>query len=203
VTDPKLTVSDEELVRKTRAGSRRSFEELMDRYSPRLFHFLKPKLSSDQDIEDIIQETFFKIYKNISRYNPKWKVSTWIYTAAYRLTVSHFRFRKKREPKVMTQHTVLTPEDRYIKQKNNQFIWDKAQNLKPSYYRVLWLRYAEDLSTKDIAKIMRRTDLAVRLLLYKARMNLAELLQKEEDFQKNEARSALEWTTVKYEENKG
>ncbi|MBD3415200.1 MAG: sigma-70 family RNA polymerase sigma factor [Candidatus Aminicenantes bacterium] len=203
MTDPNLTVSDEELVRKTRAGSRRSFEILVDRYSPRLFHFLRPKISSDQDIEDIIQETFFKIYRNIFRYNSKWKVSTWIYTAAYRLSVSHFRSQKNRAVRHRIQEDELTPEEKYFKQIKRQNIWKQAKHLKPDHYRVLWLRYAEDLSSKEIAKIMRRTDLAVRLLLYRARLNLAELLQKKKDFQKNEASSALEWSTVRYEENKG
>ncbi len=201
--DSSLAVSDEELVQKTKTGSRHSFEELVERYTPRLFHFLQPKIVSDQDIEDIIQETFFKIYKNISRYNPKWKVSTWIYTAAYRLAVSHFRSKKKREDKKMPGNKVLTPEEKYINQKKNQLIWQKAKGLKPDQYKALWLRYAEGMSSKEIAKVMRRTDLAVRHLLYRARANLAELVQEDPSLY-NEARCSDSGSlNVNYGENKG
>lgn len=198
-----LAVSDEELVRKVKAGSRQSFEEIVKRYTPRLFHFLKPKISSEQDIEDIIQETFFKIYKNIFRYNSKWKVSTWIYTAAYRVAVSHFRSMKKRGNRKIPEKNVLTPEEKYFNQKKQGLIWEKAKNLKPAYYRVLWLRYAEEMSSKEISKVMHRTDMAVRLLLYRARTNLADLIQKELS-PKNETQFSNSGSlNINYEENKG
>lgn len=201
--DLSLAVSDEELVQRAKTGSRHSFEGLVERYTPRLFHFLQPKIASDQDIEDIIQETFFKIYKNISRYNPKWKVSTWIYTAAYRLAVSHFRSKKKNEDKKMPENKVLTPEEKYINQKKHQLIWQKARDLKPAQYRALWLRYAEEMSIKEIANVMRRTDLAVRLLLYRARENLAGMIQ-EDLSQNNEGRCSDPGSLdINYGENKG
>ena len=86
----KLT-TDEELALEAQAGSRRCFEELTARYSSKLYHFLRPKISNVSDVEDIIQETFYKLYKNIFRYDPKWKFSTWLFTIATRLAYSHFR----------------------------------------------------------------------------------------------------------------
>jgi RNA polymerase sigma-70 factor (ECF subfamily) len=203
VNESGLAVSDEELVQETKTGSRHSFEELVERYTPRLFHFLQPKIASDQDIEDIIQETFFKIYKNISRYNPKWKVSTWIYTTAYRLAVSHFRSHKKREDRKMPENKVLTPEEKFIDQKKHQLIWRKAKKLKPSQYRAFWLRYAEGMSSKEIAKVMRRTDLAARLLLYRARANLTELVQEDLSLSNESQCSDSGSLNINYGENKG
>ena len=89
-------ISDEELALEAQDGSRRCFEELVARYSPKIFHFLQPKISSLQDIEDIIQETFFKLYRNMAQYDSNWKFSTWIYTAANRMAVSHYRTKQKR-----------------------------------------------------------------------------------------------------------
>jgi len=84
-------LSDKELVSKVVAGSQASFEELVYRYSPRLFHFLRHKVSTDEDIKDLIQETFLKAFRNIDRYNPDFKFSTWLYTIAVRLAISDYR----------------------------------------------------------------------------------------------------------------
>ena len=62
--------TDEELAREARAGSRPAFEELALRYKRRLFVYLRPRLASDQDTEDMVQETFLKLYRNIDRYDP-------------------------------------------------------------------------------------------------------------------------------------
>ena len=93
----KKQATDEELALEAQAGSRRCFEELIARYSPKLFHFLRPKIYNVSDIEDIIQETFYKLYRNIFRYDSKWKFSTWLYTAVNRQAISHFRANKKKE----------------------------------------------------------------------------------------------------------
>ncbi|MEE8378054.1 MAG: sigma factor, partial [Candidatus Aminicenantaceae bacterium] len=70
MNDRPKPITDKELALEAQAGSRRCFEELAERYSSKLFHFLRPKISNVSDIEDIIQETFYKLYKNIFRYDP-------------------------------------------------------------------------------------------------------------------------------------
>src|SRR5512136_2067694 len=88
---PTAERTDEELAREARAGSRRSFEELATRYKRRLFVFLRPRLVSDQDAEDMVQETFLKLYRNIGGYDTDRRFSTWIYTSATRLAIDAFR----------------------------------------------------------------------------------------------------------------
>ena len=83
--------TDEELAREARAGSRRSFEELAGRYRRRLFVYFRPRLGSDQDAEDMVQETLLKLYRNIGSYDPAFRFSTWLYTAASRLATSTWR----------------------------------------------------------------------------------------------------------------
>jgi len=86
--------TDEELAGEARAGSRRSFEELALRYKRRLFVFFRPRLGSDQDAEDMVQETFLKIFRNIESYDPAYRFSTWLYTSAHRLAISSYRKKK-------------------------------------------------------------------------------------------------------------
>lgn len=56
-------------------------------------------------------------------------------------------------------------------------IWNLARNLKPREYEVLWLRYAEDLSVKDIAKAMKKTQIGIRTLLHRSRLRLGRKLR--------------------------
>lgn len=195
--------SDEELALEAQAGSRRCFEELATRYGPKIYCFLRPKIFSDQDIEDIIQQTFFNLFRNISRYDPKWKFSTWIYTAANRLAISHYRSRQKRDFSQLPAYTISDPQEKLLKAEQSQNIWIKAQNLKPEQYEALWLRYVEDMSSQEIAKIMRKTNVAVRILLHRARLNLAKQFCADPEFGKDIVPSGSEGKNLNYRENQG
>ena len=195
--------TDEELALEAQAGSRRCFEELIERYSPKLFNFLRPKIASNQDIEDIIQETFFKLYKNIFRYDPKWKFSTWIYTATNRMAISFYRSKKKKNVTELPTYIDEDPAEMLLKKTQTENIWKLARNLKSDYYDVLWLRYVEEMSLKEIAKIMRKTAVAVRLLLHRARLNLAKQFQFDSEFKKDIVRAGSGGENLNYTENQG
>ena len=197
------SLSDEELALEAQAGSRLCFEELAARYGPKIFHYLRPKISSDQDIEDIIQETFFKLYRNISRYDPRWKFSTWIYTVVNRMAISHYRSKRKRDLSGIPAYTDADPAEKLERERLNQNIWIRAQDLKPEQYEALWLRYAEDMSSQEIAKVMRKTNVAVRILLHRARLKLAKQFQSDPEFGKDVVRSGLGGKNLHYRENRG
>lgn len=182
---------DEDLALQAKAGERLSFEELVDRYSGRLYHFLQPKIASGQDIEDIVQEAFLKAYRNIDRYNPQWKFSTWIYTIANRLAIDYFRGQAKEDAEVIPEENELNPEEQYVEHIEKQNLWRKARKLKPDYYKVLWMRYAEGMTNKEIARVMGRTSMAVRMLVRRAKMNLAEELEPGSSGAKEKARPSV------------
>jgi RNA polymerase sigma-70 factor (ECF subfamily) len=172
--DPIGQKTDEELAREARAGSRRSFEELALRYKRRLFVYFRPRLGSDQDAEDLVQETFLKLYRNIHNYDPAHRFSTWLYTSANRLAISSYR-RKRTEagrlgPEV-ADDTAGLPRPIAGETRSTE-LWDAARALDGNQYRVLWLRYGEDLTIEEIAASIGKSRLAVRLLLHRARTNL-------------------------------
>jgi RNA polymerase sigma-70 factor (ECF subfamily) len=168
-------LTDEELALRVAAGSRPCYEELVYRYTSRLFHFLRARIGSDQDTEDLVQETFLKTYRNIERYDPEWKFSTWIYTVALRLSISFYRSRKKPGTPQELQSREPNPEDLVIQKQESQNIWSLARGLKRKQFQSLWLRYAEDMSTQEIAELLRVTPVQVRVMLHRGRTNLAKL----------------------------
>ncbi len=165
------------------AGSRPSFEELVSRYAPRLFYFLRAKSQSDQDIEDLVQETFLRAFQNIDRFNSRWKFSTWLYTLAVRLAISRYRSQKTKfsrpvpegpEGSYLGPPEIMIEKEEAQKHKN---IWNLAVSLDPKQYEALWLRYAEDMPIKDIARAMKKSQPGVRVLLHRARLNLGEKIR--------------------------
>ena len=169
-------LSDEELAAAAQAGSRRSFEELVHRYTHRLYYFLRPKMSTRQDTEDLVQETFLKTYRNISRFDSTYKFSTWLYTTAARLVISFYRKRQVSEPVLENPTSTPDPQDQAIAAEKARDLWDMARKLQPQQYQALWLRYAEDLSLKEIASVMKKNQVHVRVLLHRARSNLIKKL---------------------------
>ncbi len=171
-------LSDEELASKTAEGSRSLFEELVSRYSRRLFYFLRHRTGSDEDIEDLVQETFLKAFKSIDRFDPERKFSTWLYTIASREAISHHRANKKMKHSPAGTSSLPGPEEVVIRKEESQNIWELAAKLPKKEYEALWLYYAEEMPIKDIARVTKKSPITVRVLLYRARLKLAERIDK-------------------------
>jgi RNA polymerase sigma-70 factor (ECF subfamily) len=174
---------DEELAAEAAAGSRAAFEELVSRYTLRLFHFLRRRSGSAEDTEDIVQETFLRAYRNIDRYDARWKFSTWLYTVAGRLAVSRHRTIKVRtlglDPESLACQSPGPQEFLAAKEEGDELrrnIWGLARTLRPSEYEALWLRYAEAMPVKEIARALGKTQVGVRALLHRSRLKLGKKL---------------------------
>jgi len=178
-----MNPTDEELAARAAAGSRPAFEELVSRYSLRLFHFLRSRSGSDEDIEDLVQETFLRAFRNIARYDPQRRFSTWLYTVAIRLSISRQRSRRERplplgpegpeHPSPGPQESLARKEE--AREAGN--IWLIARTMKANEYEVLWLRYAEEMPVKEIARAMKRSLVGVRVLLHRSRVKLGKKLR--------------------------
>jgi len=177
-----VKLTDEELAARAASGVRPAFDELVSRYGPRLFHFLRTRSGSDEDVEDLVQETFLKAYRNIGRYDPGRRFSTWLYTIAFRLSISRLRSQGARPSPLDPEgpeHESPGPQETLIRNEEARKaggIWVLARTLKPSEYEVLWLRYAEEMPMKDIASAMKKSLVGVRVLLHRSRLKLGKKL---------------------------
>ena len=89
-------MSDEDLMEQFQAGTVEAFNILVDRYSERLMHYLYGFLGDTKRCEDLLQETFLRVYRNRHSYQRIAKFSTWLYTIAGNLARSEYRKRKRR-----------------------------------------------------------------------------------------------------------
>jgi RNA polymerase sigma-70 factor, ECF subfamily len=163
---------DEELACQAQAGSRRCFERLVRRYAIRLFHYLRPRTASDQDAEDLLQETFLRTYSHIGSFDPRYRFSTWIYTIATRLLYSHYRRERPIEIPPDTAATFRGPDEEMLHEEEGRLLWQTARKLPADQYQALWLRYVEDMAPQAIAQIMKKSRLHTHVLLHRARINM-------------------------------
>jgi RNA polymerase sigma-70 factor (ECF subfamily) len=167
----------EELARRSQQGCRASFAELVERYGLRLFRFLRSKTDNPQDTEDLVQDTFVKAYENIHRYKDSWKFSTWLFTIAARLAYSHFRRSRSFQTVEDIELNDTEPVQMLAEKETQKNLWALARDLSVNQYHALWLKYQQGMSIKEIALVLRKSQVNVKVLLYRARINLAKKLQ--------------------------
>ncbi|NIR65773.1 MAG: sigma-70 family RNA polymerase sigma factor [candidate division Zixibacteria bacterium] len=170
-------LSPEELARRSQQGCRRSFAELAERYGISLFRFLRYKTNNIQDAEDLVQESFVRAYENIHRYNDSWKFSTWLFAIAARLASSYFRKSRSFQKIEDIGSSTSEPGQMVIDKETRQGLWALARGLSMNQYQALWLKYGQDMSIKEIARVLRKSQVNVKVLLYRARINLAKKLK--------------------------
>jgi RNA polymerase sigma-70 factor (ECF subfamily) len=177
----RLEASPEELALRAQRGSMPAFAELVDRFEARLFNFLLRRVASAADAEDLTQEAFLRAWQRIDTYRSKWRFSTWLFTIGLRLAVSQGRKRAALAPaERLRDEPVMPPQDLHIALEHAEersSIWAMVgRALGPEQQSALWLRYVEGMAVKDIAAVLGRTQVSVRVMLFRARAVLAQKL---------------------------
>jgi RNA polymerase sigma-70 factor, ECF subfamily len=177
-------LSDESLVLRAQSGSMDAFELIVARFEGRLFNFIARRLGLrhlNSDAEDLTQETFLRAWRGVREFRPEHRFSTWLFTIASRLVVDHQRHRHVRLAGVQriaeeairreqTPHRAEVESDRAAGGR----LWSIAsQVLSEEQHAALWLRYAEDLSPGEVARVLGKNEVAVRVMLFRARQALA------------------------------
>jgi RNA polymerase sigma-70 factor (ECF subfamily) len=175
--------SPEELVREARAGSESSYAALIERFQRPLYQYLRLRLQSAGDAEELVHETFVRAWRNLDRYDETWRVSTWLFTIARREAVS---FLRRRHPTHPAEGAAVAFDPRpepmaaLVAEEGREALWDLARRLlSGDQFDALWLRYAEDLTPREIAQVHQRDASAVRVMLFRARQSLAHHLRAE------------------------
>lgn len=169
-----------ELVRASQGGSVRAFEDLVRLHTPRVFNFLFHMTRHRQDAEDLTQQTFVKAYQHMDRVDPERPLIHWLLTIARRTALNHFRAAKSWDelPATLSDTSTDSPAAHAEQTDGTGQVWDRARRLlSEKEYSVLWLRFGEELSTEETARIVGLTQPHVKILLFRARQRLMKSLK--------------------------
>lgn len=181
---------ESELVAKAKAGDADAFSSLISRYERKIYRLAKHITDSDEDAEDVLQETFLKAYEHIDGFQGNSKFYTWIVRIAVNEALMKLRKRKSdktvsldESPEGVEEPVVReiavwdgTPEDKYSREELRSLLDQAIQSLKPTFRTVFLLRDVEELSTEETAEALNLSVPAVKSRLLRARLELRDRL---------------------------
>ena len=148
-------------------GDPAAFEALVHETRPALGTFLRRLCSSPQDAEDIVQETYLRVYQHRQRYDGRSSVKTWMYAIALNL----FRDRSRRKTSARLQGDVAAhlPVDRRLeKEELAERVQQLVQSLPEGQREIFTLYRYEGLPYEDIARLLGITVGAVKAQMHHA-----------------------------------
>jgi RNA polymerase sigma-70 factor (ECF subfamily) len=179
VTVAPQPLSDEELARQVQAGSLEAFEQLLYRYEGRIFRFVNSLCRREADAREITQDAFVRAFQAIARFDARRPFAPWLFTIARRKCIDHCRSAPLLADGPPAEEPDLDdPAELLARREDSQDLWRLARlRLPEAQFQALWLRYVEDLTVAQIARVMRKTTIHVKVLLFRARHGLGRELE--------------------------
>ncbi len=184
---PEAIPSDKELVALA-LRERAFFGNIVERYQARLRRYItRLGVKNPDDQEDVLQEIFIKIYRNLNSFDPGLSFSSWVYRIAHNEAISWYRKLKVRpegylvaDPDILLgllAHDGEDPESRIEREQNAEIVQRALENLDEKYRVVLVLRYFEHLEYEDISDVLKVPVGTVGTLVHRAKKQLRRELE--------------------------
>ena len=141
-----------------------AFAKLVDLYQERIYWHIRRMVHYHEDADDVLQNTFIKIYKHIDRFQGDSKLFTWIYRIATNESITYLQKRNRSVSEDLDgQRQVSIAADSYFDGDEAQLLLKEAvANLPDRQKAVFNLKYYEDLSYDEIAGILEVTSGALK-----------------------------------------
>jgi len=175
------------LIQRALSGDQGAFAELLNRHKRLAYQLALGIVKDPTEADDLVQESFIKAFRSLSRYNPKYAFTTWLCKIVSNHCLDHLRRRKIRafsldEPiagpngaiKREIPDWTLNPEWLFARKQRMISIDQAIDSLPPRYRKVIVLRHKEDRSYEEISKILGIPLGTVKAQIFRAR----ELLKK-------------------------
>lgn len=182
-------LSDEDVMEKLQEGVVPAFDIIVQRYKDRMHNFLYRYTHNHQDCEDLVQETFLRVYRSRHSYERIAKLSTWMYTIA--LNLAKTMHKKKQRMTTVSMHSDPDDSESYeMEFKDSVILQDDALHQKMSvaelekallklnddFREVIVLRDIQQLSYEEIAEITDSAMGTVKSRINRARQQLQDLI---------------------------
>lgn len=181
-----VEISIKEILLSSRQGDTGAFRTLVETYQGYAFSLAVRFLGNEEDAQDVVQETFIRIWKHLSTFDFRCKFTTWMYRIVINLCHDRSKARNRQErllnpgspgnaPVHMT--APLNLEDENIKKELVTVITSLAEELTPRQRAVFVLRDLQDLGVAEVSQILGISKNSVKSNLSYARQNIRKKLQ--------------------------
>ncbi len=171
--------------RRLLGGGDNGIVEIIRDYKDGLILFLNRYVNNIHIAEELTEETFVRIVTRKPRFVAKYSFKTWLYTIGRNIAINYI----KHEGKIVDISTdnigdisvdEEALEQSYLRKEQKIIVHRALSKINPDYGKVLYLKYFEDLSNEQIARVMKRNRRQVENLVYQAKQSLKAELEKEE-----------------------
>jgi RNA polymerase sigma-70 factor, ECF subfamily len=169
------------LVERAQKGDRSALEELYLIHFDRIYSYLHVSVGNRHDAEDLTTQTFLKMLESIGRF--RWQsapFSAWLFRIAHNLAMDHFRARKRVQPEEEVPEPIGSEEPsaelEAMQSIGRQSMLELIDKLSPEQQQVLTLKFVFNFPNADVAKILDKTDGAIKSLQHRALASLQKQL---------------------------
>ncbi len=163
-------------------GDENSFKTLFEKYSQRVLSLVYSYTKNYDDAKDITQEIFLKVYNSLENFKKRSSFSTWLYRITLNESISFLRKMKKEKNLVSIDEVNEIEIQNNSNDQNNydRGLMEKILLSLPENQKIAFiLAKKEQLSYREIGKIMNISEKAVESLIYRARENIRNFLKNE------------------------
>jgi RNA polymerase sigma factor (sigma-70 family) len=182
---------DIELVARTQAGDARAFDELVVKYTPRLYGLVYNMTSNHEDANDLLQDVFAKAYRSINGFRGKSSFYTWIHSIAVNMTINFLKKRGRRFQMSLDdvdlniqndkEFIELTASSSPVREADlgelQQKLNESMQKLSPEHRAVVTMFDIQGMPHAEISKILGISEGTVRSRLFYAHRQLQAHLE--------------------------
>ena len=175
-----IVAEDRELVDRVLEGDNTAFEYLFNRYRDAIRRLFVQRLGGANDADDLLQETFIKVYINIHRYSADYTFGQWVYTIARNTFIDYVRKRQDDLPideKFSSPASnTPTPEESVINSQQRHQIELCIARLPENYRRLIRMRFFDEYSYEEIAVKLSLPLGTVKTQIHRARERMCRLI---------------------------
>jgi RNA polymerase sigma-70 factor (ECF subfamily) len=173
------------LVERAQQGDRAALEELYLIHFDRIYSYLHMTVGNRHDAEDLTTQTFLKMLESIGRF--RWQsapFSAWLFRIAHNLSMDHFRSRRRWQPEEEVPEVPGTEEPSAelaaMQSIGRQSMLELIDKLSPEQHQVLTLKFVFNIPNADVAKILDKTEGAIKSLQHRALASLQKQIASKE-----------------------
>lgn len=176
-------MSDEEIVVQIQKGKVDEYGLIIDRYQKKLFWYVKNLVNqADEEVEDLVEETLIKAYRNIQSFEKGKKFSSWIYRIAHNQAVDFIKKAKLKVTTIEDKEELIEKEEKLmedlmIENEKKVMVAEAIGKLDIKYKEIVLLYFFEDKSYEEISDILHIPVNNVGVLLFRAKEKLKKKLE--------------------------
>ena len=172
---------DKKTIEQILTGDVNKFAILRKKYYYLVLSLVRKIIKDELDAEDVIQETFIKVYNSLASYNSEYAFSSWLYRITSNACIDYLRFKKDLryyDDDEEFEDSSLIPDKNIIENEKAKIIEDAINNLPSKYKELFTLRHTEELQYDEISKKLNMPLGTVKTNLFRARKCIELSLKK-------------------------